>query len=386
MTEIIDPELEQEVVSFFKKVHAHPELADKEVWTTEQITDELIKLNIPIKDFGLATGVVADIVGNPDGPVVALRADIDALPMQEETDLPYKSQIDGVAHACGHDFHFASLLGAAKLLVGEKDKPKGTVRLLFQPGEERHLGAKEMVNAGVLKEVDAAFAFHDVSLAPVGTIGIRAGRIMASNDNFNVVVKGLGTHASAPQTGKDPIVAACEMISLLQTVVSRSVDPADRVVVSVGQISGGSTNNVIPNECSFKGTLRSSSEESRQSAKKRIYAIFENVATAFDEQVDIDWDQGPTQIVNNEKLAEIVRQTSRKFLQEIPFPDADGDDDFATMEQEVPGIYVILGNKGQSIMHNPDFIANPDALKFGVKLDEQAAISILDYLASGGKL
>ena len=386
LTNLISPTLEEHVVDFFKEVHQHPELAGKETWTTKRIEQELNLLNIPIKDFNLETGVVADIVGDANGPMVALRADIDALPMDEATDLEYKSKIPGVAHSCGHDFHFSALLGAAALLMQEKDQLHGTVRSLFQPGEEKHLGAKEMVEAGVLKNVDAAFAFHDVSIAPVGTVGIRAGRIMASNDNFQVTVHGVGSHASAPQIGKDPIVTAAEMINLLQTVVSRNVDPADRVVVTVGQIDGGTANNVIPQECSFKGTLRSSSEESRQSAKKHLYQIIQNTAIAFDQTVDIEWDQGPTQVFNNQKLTSIVKGSASNFLQEIPFPDADGDDDFATMEQEVPGCYVILGNKGQSIMHNPDFVANPDALKFGVKLDEQVAVDILNYLAAGGKL
>jgi amidohydrolase len=383
---LIDPKLEEHVVNFFKEVHQHPELSGEENWTTEKITQELNRLNIPIKDFGLPTGVVADIVGDPQGPTMAIRADIDALPLTEQTDLPYKSKIDGVDHACGHDFHFASLLGAAELLMNEKDKIHGTVRLMFQPGEERHLGARQMVEAGVLKGVDAVFAFHDISLAPVGTVGIRSGRMMASNDNFEITVHGKGTHASIPQMGKDPIVAAASIITTLQTVVSRSVDPADRVVVSVGKIEGGTANNVIPEECMFKGTIRSSSEESRQHARERLAEIAKDVAGAYEETVDIEWDQGPTQIFNNEKLTEVVRNTADKFMTEIPFPDADGDDDFATMEEQVPGVYVIVGNKGNSVPHNPTFVANPDALKYGVKLDEQVALSFLDYLAAGGKL
>ncbi|MFD1125435.1 M20 family metallopeptidase [Lentilactobacillus raoultii] len=378
--------LEDLMYKLLVNVHKHPELSGKETWTTQQIIKNLNDLNIPIKKYGLRTGVVAEIEGNSKLPIVALRADIDALPLQEESNLPYHSQIPGVDHACGHDFHLVSLLGAAKILQEEKNSLNGSVRLLFEPGEEKHFGAKQMIQAGVLQDVQAIFGIHNMPKIPVGTVAIKSGKLMASNDNFQIVIHGRGSHAAMPHTGQDPIVAAASIITSLQSIVSRNIDPAERLVITVGQISGGHTNNVIPDSCSFSGTIRAFSEISRQLAKKRLQEIAEQIALAYDEHADVIWDQGPTQVNNNVSITKRVYQEASKFMKVIPAEKTNADDDFASFEEHVPGCYVFVGSKGNSNLHHSDFIANPEGLKYAAQLHVRVAKRLLNDLSNGEKL
>lgn len=382
----LNASVEDAMHRIFTTLHQHPELADHEQWTTEQIKQELTDLEISIKDYGLKTGVVAEITGDADGPTIALRADIDALPLQEESQLPYKSKIDGVDHACGHDFHTAALLGAARLLQGERDQLPGTVRLLFEPGEERHLGAKEMLKAGVLNGVAAIFGMHNMPQIPVGQVGVKAGKLMASNDNFQVIVKGAGSHAAMPHTGRDPLVATAAIVMNLQTIVSRNIDPADRVVVTVGQITGGHANNVIPDDCFFKGTIRAFSSKSRALAKQRFNEVVTHTAMAYGQTANIEWDQGPAPVNNEPVVTKLVAKQAAQFMTVIDPELTNADDDFASFEEQVPGCYAFMGSHGQSNLHHSDFIANPDGLKYAAKLHEQVALALLARAASGEPL
>ncbi|NLR19487.1 amidohydrolase [Lactobacillus sp. LC28-10] len=370
----------------FTTLHKHPELSNDEYWTTEQIKGELTALDIPIKDYGLETGVVAEVTGNPDGPIIALRADIDALPLQEESQLPYQSQIEGVHHACGHDFHTAALLGAARLLRQQRDQLPGTVRLLFEPGEERHTGAKTMLKAGALNGVAAIFGMHNMPQIPVGEVGVKVGKLMASNDNFEVTINGAGSHAAMPHTGRDPLVATAAIIMSLQTIVSRNIDPADRVVVTVGQITGGHANNVIPDDCFFKGTIRAFSDESRALAKERFNEVVSKTALAYGQTATITWDQGPSPVDNEATVTKLVAEQAQQFMTVIDPAMTNADDDFASFEEQVPGCYAFMGSQGQSNLHHSDFIANPDGLKYAAKLHERVAIALLKRAAIGENL
>lgn len=374
---LVPTDVEAQMQALFRKLHQHPELADEEHWTTQQIKSVLADLHITVQDYGLNTGVVAEIVGDAQGPTVALRADIDALPLQEETDLPYKSQIDGVAHSCGHDFHTTALLGAAAMLQAEHDQLPGKVRLLFEPGEERHTGAKAMIKAGVLQDVKAIFGMHNMPQIPVGTVGVKVGKLMASNDNFQVTIKGRGSHAAMPHTGRDPLVATSAIVLMLQTIVSRNIDPAERVVLTVGQITGGHANNVIPDDCFFRGTIRCFSSESRALAKQRFNELVSQTSLAYGQTADIEWDQGPAPVNNDAEVTELVSQQAKQFMTVAPAKPTNADDDFASFEEHVPGCYAFMGSKGNATLHHSDFIADPAGLKYAAKLHETVAKALL---------
>ena len=378
-----DSSLSAKMTTLFKSLHRHPELADQEVWTTQQIEAHLTALGIPIKDYELKTGVVAEITGSFSGPTIALRADIDALPLQEETTLDYESEIDGVAHACGHDFHTAALLGAAEVLAAERDQLHGTIRLIFEPGEERHTGARELIAAHVMEGVSAIFGMHNMPWVPVGTVALKSGKLMASNDNFQVTVKGVGSHAAMPHTGKDPLVATAAIVMALQTVVSRNIDLADRLVLTVGQITGGFANNVIPDEAFFKGTIRAFSKESRQLAKERFYQLVEQTAAAYGTNAEIEWDQGPSPVDNNATVTQLVADQARQFMAVVPAPTTNADDDFASFEELVPGCYAFIGSKGNANLHHSDFIADPAGLIYAAKLHVAVAQALLAKLNQG---
>lgn len=374
---LVPTDVEARMQALFRELHQHPELADEEHWTTQRIKSVLAELDIAVQDYGLGTGVVAEIIGDAQGPTIALRADIDALPLQEETELPYKSQIDGVAHSCGHDFHTTALLGAAAMLQAERDQLPGKVRLLFEPGEERHTGAKAMIKAGVLQDVQAIFGMHNMPQIPVGTVGVKVGKLMASNDNFQVTVKGRGSHAAMPHTGRDPLVATAAIVLMLQTIVSRNIDPADRVVLTVGQITGGHANNVIPDDCFFRGTIRCFSSESRALAKQRFNELVSQTALAYGQTADIEWDQGPAPVNNDADVTALVSQQAEQFMTVAPAKPTNADDDFASFEEQVPGCYAFMGSKGNATLHHSDFIADPAGLKYAAKLHETVAKALL---------
>ncbi|MDB1103191.1 M20 metallopeptidase family protein [Lentilactobacillus parabuchneri] len=383
---LVEPELNQYMIAQFKQFHQHPELCSQEQWTSKTITAELKRLGIPISSYPIKSGVIAEIGQSTAGPIIALRADIDALPLQEETDLSYQSKIPGVAHACGHDFHIAALLGAAKLLKDQEGQLSGRVRLIFEPGEERHVGAKEMIQAGVLKGVSAISGIHNMPTIPVGTVGMKVGKLMASNDNFDVTITGVGSHAAMPQTGRDPIVATANIIMTLQTIVSRNISPSDRLVLTIGAIRGGQTNNVIPETAGFKGTIRTFSAADRALAKKRFYEIVDSTAKAYGQTAAITWDEGPAPVDNSKIMTDLIAEEAHKFMTVIPAIPSNADDDFAEYEQLVPGCYAFMGSKDQANLHHPDFIANPDGLQYAAKFHEQAALTLLNYFNQKGKV
>lgn len=272
----------ERLVEIRRHLHRHPELSGEEVETTAYITSLLNQAGVKITDYGLKTGVIAEVGGQHGGPVIALRADIDALPIQEETGLTYASEVHGRMHACGHDFHTAALLGAVYQLKAQESSLKGTVRLLFQPAEEKAKGAQQIIAAGGLDQVRAVIGMHNKPDLPVGTIGIKAGPLMAAADGFAVRIRGFGSHAAVPEAGIDPIVAASHIVTALQSIVSRNVGSLDSAVISVTQIHSGNSWNIIPDTTVLEGTIRSFDEAVRGRVLKRFEEVVRGVAAALE--------------------------------------------------------------------------------------------------------
>lgn len=249
-------EIEQQLIFIRRELHQYPELSMEEFQTTRLIRGWLSEAGLSFMDLDLPVGVVAEVAGEKPGPTIALRADIDALPVTEETGLPFASRVPGKMHACGHDFHTAAMIGAAILLQRHAAHLKGRVRFLFQPGEERAEGARVLIEAGALNGVSGILGMHNKPDLPVGTVGIRVGPLMASADRFEIRVKGRGGHGAIPERAVDPIVAASAVVTGLQTVVSRNISPLESAVVSVCRIQAGTTWNVIPDDAVLEGTVR----------------------------------------------------------------------------------------------------------------------------------
>lgn len=262
-------ELESHLIDVRRNLHAEPELSNQEIETSKKIKKWLENAGISVLDVPLQTGIIGEVKGKSDGPVVAIRADIDALPINEEAVSSFQSTIPGVMHACGHDFHTAVIIGAAYLLKNRQDRLRGTVRIIFQPAEETGHGAKSIINSGGLNAVEAIFGLHNDPLSEVGVLGVKEGVLTTGVDRFEINIKGKGSHAARPHEGIDPIVIAAEIISRLQAVISRETKPSETAVISVTQIRGGNTWNVIPETVYLEGTVRTFKEDIRETIRKK---------------------------------------------------------------------------------------------------------------------
>ena len=281
--------LQTKLVEYRRELHENPELSMQEFETTKRIRRWLEDAGITILDYPLEVGVVAEISGGKPGPTIALRADIDALPIKEETGLAFASKNEGVMHACGHDFHTSSIIGSAILLQERRAELKGNVRIIFQPAEEIAQGAVFVEKAGVLDGVEAIFGMHNKPDLPVGTIGIREGSLMASVDRFELDVIGVGGHAGIPNNSIDPIIVASQIITGLQTIVSRSLSSFDNVVISITQIHAGNTWNVIPEKATMEGTVRTFQNEAREIIPDLMKRTAEGIASGLGAKIDFRW-------------------------------------------------------------------------------------------------
>tara|TARA_B100002052_G_scaffold186863_1_gene170248 strand:- start:24 stop:1214 length:1191 start_codon:yes stop_codon:yes gene_type:complete len=380
------------IIEIRRELHKHPELMYEEFKTSELVRRELEQLDIPYKSPIAKTGVLATI-GNGNGPCVALRADMDALPIHEETDVPFRSEIDGKMHACGHDCHTAMLLGAAKILKSKENEINGTIKLLFQPAEEGGAGGKLMREEGVLDnpEVERIFGLHVWPQMPTGQIGSREGTFLAATSFLDLTIKGVGGHAAVPHLTKDPVLTSAQVITNLQSIISRELDPLDSGVVSISAIHGGQAANVIPPEVKMLGTLRSLTMEGLLNLQKRVKEIAESVAKAHGCEAIVDYpgnDYPPT--VNDAEMWKFAKEVGTDMLGKENVNDLDavmGGEDFAYYTQKVKGCFVVLGMQNENInaiysVHHPMFKADEDALHIGTALHTVFALKSLEELST----
>ncbi|WJE51057.1 M20 peptidase aminoacylase family protein [Bacillus cereus] len=353
----------EKLISIRRHLHQYPELSYEEFETTKTIRNWLNEANITIINSDLKTGVIAEVSGNKNGPTIALRADIDALPIHEETNLSYASKNPGKMHACGHDFHAASILGAAYLLKENESSLNGTVRFIFQAAEESGDGAYKVIEAGHLQNVQAIFGMHNKPDLPVGTIGIKDGPLMAGVDRFEIEIKGIGTHAAVPDAGVDPIVASSQIVMALQTIVSRNISSFHNAVISVTNIHSGNTWNVIPEKATLEGTVRTFQAETRIKIPELMKRVIKGVAEALGVEAKLHWYPGPPAVYNDTDLTALSTRIAEQMNLHIisPKPSMAGED-FAFYQQEIPGSFVFMGTAGTQEWHHPAFTLDEGAL------------------------
>ena len=367
-------EYQDEMTGWRRHIHKHPETAFEEHQTSDYVALRLHEFGIDVHRGLAGTGVVGTLKGDKGaGPAIALRADMDALDIEEKNDIDYKSENPGKMHACGHDGHSTMLLGAAKYLAETKNFA-GTVHFIFQPAEENEGGGRVMIEEGLFEKfpVESVYGMHNMPGIPVGEFAIRPGPIMASFDIFEITLKGIGTHAAMPNLGRDTIVAGSHLISALQTIASRTVSPFDAAVVSVTQMHSGDTWNVIPEEAVIRGTTRAFKEEVQDHMEAEIRRIANGVAKTFDVKADVHYERRYPPTINDAAETDVTAAVARKIAgDERVFLDKDpmmGAEDFAFMLNEKPGAYMWIGNgprDGGCMLHNPHYDFNDEVLPLG---------------------
>lgn len=389
-------EIEPDVIKWRHHLHQHPELSNREFETAKYITKYLKSLGLPVQTGVAITGVVAVLDSGKPGPVVALRADMDGLPVPETNDLPWKSTQTGilegnevpVMHACGHDTHMAMLMGAAKILVDMKSKLRGKVKFIFQPAEEgaprgEKGGAEVMVAEGVLKNpnVDAIFGLHISANADIGKVMWRKGGVMAAVDPFKVVIKGKQAHGAYPWKSVDPIVTAAQIIMGLQTITSREIKLIDdAAVVSVGSIHGGNRSNIIPNEVELVGTIRTLNKDARkhmyEAVPRKVKAIAKSMGAEVEIDLPLDYSY-PITFNDHDLMEQILPSLVKSAGSEnvIHAKPVTGAEDFSFFQQKVPGVYLWIGGKPLDVPekaspahHTPEFYVDDKGMRLGVKL------------------
>ncbi len=370
--------LEQKLTGFFEELHMHPELSYEEYETTERIKRELAAAGIEILQIPLKTGVTAIVRGAKPGKTYGLRCDIDALPIEEETDLPYKSKTPGKMHACGHDFHTAAVFGAALLLQERKEELQGTVKILFQPAEESSHGAETVLETGVLSDVTAIFGLHTAAYLPVGTLGICAGSVMAAVDRFELNITGTGCHGGHPDEGVDTILVAASVIQAFQSIVGRNLNPFHTGVVSVTRINGGNTWNVIPDKVELEGTVRSMEKDDRIFIERRMREIAEHTAAAYGANAELLWYPGPPATVNEKAWSAFAQKVAEESgFEVVPQRNSTGGEDFAFYLEKIPGCFINVGTGVGYPNHHPKFYADEAALTPAAEYLEKLLVEAL---------
>ena len=363
--------LEKRLIQCRRTLHEHPELSHREYETTERIRRWLVEMGAELAEFGLETGVVARIRGKHPGKTVVLRADIDALPITEQTGEPFASKTAGVMHACGHDVHTSILLGAVELLLARQEELCGTVLAVFQPAEESATGARVLLDKGVFDGVDAVFGGHTKPDLPVGTLGVRAGALMSAVDQFRIVLKGRGGHEGMPHRCIDPLAAGSQLVCALQTIVSRNVSPLEQAVVSVTHFSSGSTWNVLPEQAELEGTVRTFSPAVRTLVEQRIRCVSAQIAQAFGTALELEWIPKLPAVTNAAQWEPLVVRTAERLgLRVVEAEQSLGGEDFALYQERVPGFFVWIGTEGAEEWHHPAY-----------HVDERAILPAAEYFA-----
>lgn len=362
--------LKQSLTEWFEWFHSYPELSYEEYATTDKIRELLTQAGVKILPYELETGLVAVVEGEKQGPVQALRCDIDALPVKEQTNLPYISKCEGKMHACGHDFHITVGIGCTILLNEQKSNLAGTVKILFQPGEETALGALKILETDVMGDVEQIWGIHSDPTNEVGVLGIREGYVAAAADRFIIKVKGIGSHGAHPDDGIDPIAAAVAIVQGLWTIPARNINAFHPALISVARFQAGTTWNVIPETAELEGTVRTMDRQDRVLFEKRVREIAANTARAYGAELEITWIAGAPAVYNDGKLAEKSMQTAKECgFSVVPEESSMGGDDFSLYEEKIPGCYIKIGTGKGPTIHQPNF-----------QVDEKAIWPAAEYL------
>ncbi|MBS4881567.1 MAG: amidohydrolase [Peptoniphilus harei] len=372
------------VINLRRYFHENPELSWEEVNTSKRIRKELEEMNIPyelVKDIG----VIGHIKGKGEGKRLGIRADIDALPVKEETGLSFASKNEGVMHACGHDAHISILLGAAKILNELKDEFKGEILIIFQPAEEyiQDSGAKYLSQVPEIKSLDRIIGLHIWGDIDSGSASLNEGPIMASADTFDIYIKGISGHGASPHKSIDPIVAGSMVVNALQTIVSRENDPLEPQVISVTAFNSGNSKNVIPETAHLEGTTRSFNNDLRSKYKSEMQRVLEGVAMTTRAEIKLDYHDGTPATVNEKESTEMGIEVAKEVFKDgfiEDYPQLMGGEDFAKYLLNIPGCFLLLGGagkKGKIAQHNEKFDIDEDALKLGVEYFVKYAIKYL---------
>ena len=367
------------VIKWRRQIHQFPELGFKEFKTASLITDVLDNSGLKIVRYDDSTGVIVELDGDKPGPTVGFRADMDALEVAEQVDVPFKSKHKGIMHACGHDFHVAILMGVAKILSSHKDKIEGKIIFVFQPAEEAPPGgAQDLVKRGLFKDfnIDSMMALHVARDLKVGHIQITPGYSSANTDGAVIEIHGESCHGATPNKGVDAVMIGAQLVIALQSIVSRNVDPLDSAVISVGILEGGELINSIADKATLKITIRSLSEETRELLKDKIHQITQGICQTFGAKATIDYQIGYPAVYNDEKVLQHIKDTAAEVLGEENIHEISqsnmGGDDYAYFLQEVPGAIFLLGgafpDKKNYPHHSPHFQINEDCIIHGLRL------------------
>ena len=386
-------EIQSWIVEKRRTIHRHPELMYEEFETSKLVQETLSDLDITFEKDIAITGVVG-IVGNGNGPCIALRADMDALPIHEETDIDFKSNIDGKMHACGHDCHTAMLLGAARLLKENEEEIDGTIKLIFQPAEEGGAGGKMMREQGVLQnpKVEQIYALHVAGTMPMGTLASREGTLLAGTSTVKIIVRGNGGHAAAPHHTIDPVVTGSKIIVELQTIISRELSPLESGVISITMTKAGNACNVIPSTMELEGTIRSLTLEGILKLQTRVKEVAESIAIANRCKAEVTFpgnDYPPT--INDAECWNLGKTAAIEILGDAQVAEMGpimGGEDFAYYTQEIPGCFSFLGVGNAEInavydVHHPMFKVDEEALPLGVAIHVNSALKALKFLREG---
>lgn len=385
----ITAEIEAEIIEIRRYLHANPELSLKEFQTTQFIYDTLQNTNIELTKCSGGTGLIGLLKGNGEGPTLAIRADIDALPIVEETGLDFTSSKLGIMHACGHDIHTSVLLGTAIVLDKVRDSFKGTIKFIFQPAEETMEGAKYMIDEGALTEpkVDNIICLHTWPFTDAGKISVRHDAIMAATNRFEIEVFGVGGHAAHPHKSVDPVPIAAQIVSGIQQIVSRTLPPLESAVVTVGQIHGGTADNIIASKVTISGTARSLKTEVSDKIKESMEEISENIAKAFKGSAKVKYYPGSHPVINDRKMVDLLTEVVTENLGEdcleyLPEPSLGGED-FSFYLQKVDGMLFRLGTRNeteasQKGLHNPGIIFDEKSISTGIITMSSFAIKYLN--------
>jgi amidohydrolase len=383
-------EIVPDLVAMRRDLHQHPELAFEEVRTSGIVAQRLRTLGLEVQTGIAKTGVVGLLRGGaskPGAKTIAIRADMDALPIHELNEIGYRSTVDGKMHACGHDGHTSILLAVAQILSNRRAELSGNVKFVFQPAEESIGGAAPMVKEGAMQDVDSIIGLHLISDYPLGRIGVRTGPIFASADRFMLTVKGKGGHAAMPEASIDPVVMSAYIVTALQTLISRETSPFSPAVITIGKIQAGTAFNIIPETAEMHGTMRAFSKEHREKLIRRIDEVATGIAASMRGSCHLEIISGCPPCVNDPGMTEIVREAASAAVGEKEVDDSEagmstGSDDMACFLEAVPGCYFIVGAKNEEKgakypHHHPRFNIDEDALPLGVEVLARAA---MDYL------